>query len=111
MTPGNGRVRTRAEIRNACASLFDQKVRVTLERYLDTVMEGHEVEDPLTKRKVKVYFHKDVAAVTNIGQLLVGVGVGQIGVNQIDPADIPSLPPPVFQTAPAEAPLPDGKPG
>lgn len=103
--PGTGRMRV--EIRRSCASQFDTQIRTVLEDYVASVAEGY--RDPETGKKW--YSVKDIAQVTAIGNLYASVGIGFLGTNQIDPAEIPQLPPPVFATYDPAAPLPDGKDG
>jgi hypothetical protein len=83
--------RSRGELRLSLQHVFDTNIRKRLE---------HELAKPETPLK-------DVLA---IAELYARTGVGFLGTNELDPADIAQLPPPVIQVLDPDAPLPDGKP-
>jgi hypothetical protein len=89
--------RTRGEIRLSCQHVFDARIRPRLEAAVDEKDDQGHYTTPLKE-------------VLGIAELYARIGIGFIGANDQDPADIAKLPPPVFALADENAPLPDGKP-
>lgn len=97
--------RTRTEIRRSCAATVDGPIREFLDLVVDRNLQW-------AKNNPAAVPDKDmVSSVQGVAQLYTQIGIGFIGVNTVDPAEVPNLPPPVFVTRNADEPLPDGASG
>lgn len=106
------RVRTRTEIRQRCAAVFDGVISDIFAEHLRRLQKEGFISVVDDKGRLHEYpmDSKAVAGVQAIASLYAQVGVGFIGVNQVDPQEIPNLPPPVFKMVDPNAPLPEGAP-
>lgn len=101
--PQKPQIRNRAEIRASVQHAFDTLVCGILDEGLSRIQRNLKL-DPKAPLDLKT-----LTAVQGVGSLYAQVGIGYVGTNQLDPADIPNLPPPIFQTLDPNAPLPDGR--
>lgn len=107
------RVRTRTEIRQRCAAVFDGVITDIFQEHLRRVRASAflTIKDEKTGKVLELPLDtKLVSGVQSIASLYAQVGVGYIGVNQVDPQEIPNLPPPVFNVLDPNAELPEGAP-